>query len=81
MPSSLPSYRPQPAPGCDDESQLNAAFAFIRQLAHERYFGIVQLSFQNGHLINVRRDESLKPESLPSLVANSKGTHNVNKSE
>jgi hypothetical protein len=81
MPSTLPPYRPQPAPGYDDESQLNAAFDFIRQLARERYFGIIQLSLQNGHLINIRRDESLKPETIQNLLAHRKGNSHVYKSE
>jgi hypothetical protein len=79
--SSLPSYRPVPTPDTDDNSQLDTVCAFVRQLARERYFGHLQISYQSGHITNLRRDESLKPESLPNLIANSKGSSHVNKSE
>jgi hypothetical protein len=69
---SLPSHRPSPPPA-SDETHLDAVCAFVRQLARERYFGHLQISYQAGHIANLRRDESLKPESLSNLVATSKG--------
>jgi hypothetical protein len=63
--------------GRDETAELNAAFTYIRDLASRHYFGQVILNFQSGHLINVRRDESLKPENLNNLIAARKGVSDV----
>lgn len=55
---------------------LSHTLAFIQKLASERYFGTVQLSFQAGHVVNVRQEQSLKPADISNLVANSKGATN-----
>lgn len=66
---------PRSAPVADDD-HLARAFAFVRDLVAQRYFGQVQLSFQSGTLVNVRTDQSFKPSDLP--IGISKGTHNGN---
>lgn len=72
---SLPLPRPV-APALDDG--LTNILAFIRKLAAERYFGSVLLSFQSGHVVNIRQEQSMKPHDLPNLVASSKGASNGN---
>jgi hypothetical protein len=60
-----------------DDADLASAFSYIRQLAAAKYFGQVVLNFQSGHLLNIRRDESLKPENLNNLIAVRKGVSDV----
>lgn len=57
-------------------SDLDTAFDFIREFASQRHYGIIQLSFQAGNLVNVRQDQSIKPADLSTLIANSKGVSN-----
>ncbi len=47
-------------------------FAFVQQLSDAGYFGQIVLNFQSGYLLNIRRDESLKPENLtnPTTTTN-----------
>ena len=57
--------------GLDD---LSSVLNFIQRLAADAYFGRVELSFQSGHIVNIRQERSLKPHDLLTLVASSKGT-------
>jgi hypothetical protein len=66
-----------PSPSAVD---LETAFDYIRSLARERYFGLVQLSMQSGNLMCVRTEQSFKANDLKSLIASSKGTSNGTRS-
>jgi hypothetical protein len=59
---------------------LSTIIAFLRKLASDRYFGSVQFSFQSGHVVNIRQEQSLKPQDVSNLVANSKGISDALKS-
>ena len=74
---SSPSF---PVSGLPDDG-LSTVLSFLRRLASDRYFGRVELSFQSGHVVNIRQEQSLKPQDLSNLIANSKGTTNVNNSK
>lgn len=54
---------------------FSAVVSFLENLSSEGYFGRVELSFQSGRIVNIREEQSLKPQDL---VANSKGTSHVN---
>lgn len=71
--SSTSTYSPE-----RPDDGLSTVLAFIRKLASERYFGYVQLSFQSGHVVNIRQEQSLKVNDLSNLVASSKGNSDVN---
>lgn len=58
-------------------NELSAVHFFLERLCSERYFGRVELSFQSGKIVNIRQEQSLKPQDL---VANSKGISDVNQS-
>jgi hypothetical protein len=76
--SSTNTYTPT-RPASDDG--LSAVLAFIRKLASERYFGNVQFSFQSGHVVNIRQEQSMKLNDLSNLVASSKGNSDVRNSQ
>lgn len=44
---------------------------FVDRLSREGFYGTVSLSFQSGNVVNIRKEQNLKPQDL---VANSKGT-------
>jgi len=77
-PGSTGAYRlPEPSPSAAD---LETVFAFIREFATSRNYGIIQLSFQSGQCVSVRRDQALKPAELSNLVANSRGANHGTRS-
>jgi hypothetical protein len=42
----------------------HSVLSFLRQLADERYWGTVTVKYENGHIVHLRKEESLKPEQL-----------------
>lgn len=77
--SSSNNYASPPVVRSSDDG-LSSVLTFLRRLASDRYFGRVELSFQSGQVVNIRQEQSMKVADLPNLVANSKGSSNVDSS-
>lgn len=71
---------PSPPVARSSDDGLSTVLTFLRRLASDRYFGRVEFSFQSGHVVNIRQEQSMKVGDLSNLVANSKGSSNVDSS-
>jgi hypothetical protein len=79
---SVSTFSRADAPSRDHDTDLNAAFNYVRQLCSQKFFGTVVFSIQSGILSTVRRDEVMKPENLTNhLTAASRGTTNGNRNQ
>jgi len=54
----------------DVKSEVSDAVyqAFIRKLTNEKFFGVVETHFENGHIIRIKRHETLVEESVKKLI-------------
>jgi len=48
----------------EKEKSLQEVFFFLRKLTHDGFFGKVTVAFQNGKLLEVRTETTLKPHEL-----------------
>ena len=69
------------APVIRPDESIATISAFLRSLAADAYFGRVELSFQSGHVTNIRQEQNLKTSDLSNLVANSKGCSDGNNAQ
>jgi hypothetical protein len=49
----------------DDDTNMSV-HDFVDRLSQELFFGTVSLSFQSGRVVNLRKEQNLKPNELPS---------------
>jgi hypothetical protein len=70
-----------PARPQESGNAMTNIVTFLHQLESERYFGKVEPSFQSGHVVNLCKEESLRPADIHNLVANSKGNNHVHDSK
>ena len=56
--------KPQPDPPQPSED-LQATIRLLARLARESFYGKVEVSFLQGRIVHIRKEENLKPESLP----------------
>lgn len=60
--------------GATSEIPLDTLVAYLRDIASQRFFGTIQLSYQSGQLQSVRAERTLKSADITSLVkGNSNG--------
>lgn len=54
----------------DVKSEVSDAVyqAFIMKLTNEKFFGVVETHFENGHIIRIKRHETLVEESVKKLI-------------
>jgi hypothetical protein len=43
---------------------MNQALELIRQLAQERFYGALTLKFEAGHIITLKKEQTIKPNDL-----------------
>jgi hypothetical protein len=43
---------------------MQRLFKYIEQLINRKFYGILKISFQAGHIKNIEKIEVLKPEEL-----------------
>jgi hypothetical protein len=53
-------------PASDD--QVARVSSYLRRLARSGFYGSASISFQHGSIVNVRVEQSYKPQNLPSSV-------------
>ena len=58
MPSNHSSVREEPV-------TIDTILTYIRRLSGDRYFGNVQISFQNGHVTIIKAEQTIRPADLP----------------
>lgn len=44
-----------------DDNLINALGRYMGQLSQENFFGVLEISFQAGEIVLVRKQESFKP--------------------
>ncbi len=56
--------------GMDAKSAVTDAVyqAFCRKLKDEKFFGVVETHFENGHIIRIKRHETLVEEGVKKLI-------------
>jgi hypothetical protein len=67
-----------PALGAPSDIPLDTLVAYLRDIASQRFFGTIHLSYQSGQLQSVRAERTLKSADLTSLV---KGNPNARSSQ
>lgn len=55
--------RPEPV------DPITRVAAYFRQLAHTGFYGSATISFQHGAIVNVRVEQSYKPQNLPASAS------------
>lgn len=65
------TFRPDPSPGSID---LGKILEYLNLIVADRFFGVIQLSFQSGQCVNLRSEQSFKSPELSNLIATRKGT-------
>jgi len=45
---------------------LQATIRLLARLSRDRFYGIVSVSFVNGRITHIRKEENLKPDELPA---------------
>jgi hypothetical protein len=66
-----PSFPPSfPSP------DLAASVELVEALARARFYGTLTLSYQAGHVVNLRKEQSIKPADLIPSLETPKDTEN-----
>jgi len=42
----------------------------VRELEHQRFYGVVELKFESGRVVLIRKTESIKPNDLTNYRTN-----------
>ena len=56
--------------GMDAKSEITDAVyhAFFMKLKSEKFFGVMETHFENGHIIRIKRHETLVEEGVKKLI-------------